>query len=106
MVRQAIPVTAQPPRTLSPGEALRLPAKLRLKLVGWYRTSGAYAEAAALLDAIEMQDGQKQATQDERVLIALAIGDHATAESLLRERVQQAPSASASVALARFLLET
>nr|MDQ3044746.1 RecQ family ATP-dependent DNA helicase [Chloroflexota bacterium] len=87
-------------------EALRLPAKLRLKLVAWYRNEGAHAEATTLLDAIEAQSGRIQATRDERVLLAIANGDHAKAESLLRERSHHSPSATASVSLARLLLET
>ena len=90
---------------LSLADAMRLPAKLRWRLVGYYRASGELAAAAALLDEIEAQDGETGTLLEERARLAFAAGDVDTAATLLEARVERGPSASARVALARLYLE-
>ncbi len=91
---------------LDVADALALPAKLQWTLVARYRHDGEFDEAAHLLDAIEARSGETGTLLEERARLAFAQEDFAEAESLLKQRVDRAPSATSRVALARLYLET
>lgn len=86
--------------------ALSLSAKLRWRLVGYYRETGQRAAWAALVDGIATGGDDTTRMLEERARLAYASGERATAEHLLQERIERVPSATASIALGRFYLST
>ena len=85
--------------------AATLPAKLQWSLVGWYRATGAFAEAEALLREIEARGGETGRFLEERARFALAMGQTDEALALFEERARRGQAATAWVALARAHLE-
>lgn len=86
--------------------ALSLPVKLRWRLVGHYRETGQRAAWAALVEAIGASGDDTTRMLEERARLAYTTGERGEAERLLLERVERAPSATASIALGRFYLGT
>jgi ATP-dependent DNA helicase RecQ len=82
-----------------------LPAKLLWTCVGVARGAGRLELAGALLDAIEARRGVSATLLEERARVAYAAGDGESALELLEQRRRQWPSATATVAVARLLLE-
>ncbi len=85
-------------------EASWLPAKLQWALLGWYRSSGRLEHATRVLDLIEERKGATARSLEERARIAFTAGQPEDALALLRERAERAPSATATIAIARMHL--
>lgn len=103
------PTTATPDprlRDLDDDAFAMLPAKLQWRLAGYYRATGAFDKTADVLDAAERRGGESMQLLEERARLAFAMGRYDEAQRLLEDRVERAPSPTARVALARFLLET
>jgi ATP-dependent DNA helicase RecQ len=90
--------------TLSLDQAACLPLKLQWSLLGWYRLSGHLDRAISLLDLIEERGGETARGLEERARIAFAQGSTDDALALLRARADRAPSATATIAIARMHL--
>ncbi|HEV2109320.1 MAG TPA: DEAD/DEAH box helicase, partial [Thermomicrobiales bacterium] len=102
LTRSSSPSTA--PFAIPARTALDLPAKLRWQLAGWYRETGKVAEWQSLLDEMASSGDDTIRLLEERARLAYTTGDMRTAERVLTERRNRAPSATASIALGRFYL--
>ena len=92
------------PPAIRPTDAPRLTADQRWAWLGYLRSRGALAEAAAWLDEIE--DGRLPTVraQEERAALLMAAGRGGEAVDILRQRAEERPSATAWVRLALALL--
>lgn len=82
-----------------------MPAPLRRKLVAWWRVSGDFERAGALLDLIEQSDDESAWLLDERASLALARRDTAALHAAWQRRLERFPAPSAHCSYARALLE-
>nr|MBA3416387.1 hypothetical protein [Chloroflexia bacterium] len=103
------PAAATEPRfpvepTATTAEAATLPPKIQARLAAWYRLSGQFERADALLDEIAGR-GVTAALLDEQIALALARRDAAAVRSLSGERLTTFSAPSATAAFARALLE-
>lgn len=89
---------------LAPSYAPMLTAKLRWAYVGYLRSHGAFAAAAAWLDRIAETSGATQQIEEERANLLLAAERTEDALVILRAQAKRSPSATAKVRLARALL--
>ncbi|HEU5431112.1 MAG TPA: tetratricopeptide repeat protein, partial [Thermomicrobiales bacterium] len=86
-------------------QALGLPRALQWRLLGWCKTVGRFEDAMALLDTIDAEGKTPVRVLEERALLALQLGDGERARALLRQRLDERPSVSAALSLARLSLE-
>ena len=84
----------------------RLPAKLLFTAVAIARGAGRHDDAEAMLATIRSRDGESIRLLEEEARLAFARGDHSTTISILADRYERSPSATAAIALAKFHLET
>lgn len=89
---------------ISPAQVMAMPARLRWKIVGHLRVTRDYAQAEALLDAIEAQTGESATLLDERARLAFAMDKPDQAVALLERRAELWPSATSETALAHLHL--
>jgi ATP-dependent DNA helicase RecQ len=112
---QTIPTTALaseeglpapfPEPHLTLDEAATLPTKLQLRLAAWFRVSGQFDMAAAVIDLIDRYAGPSAALFDERAQLALARGESPAVHAAWEQRLADYPAPSARAAFARALLE-
>src|SRR6478609_6403239 len=83
----------------------RMPQRTLLRLAGVLRADGDLASARILIDASRTAYGESVGWLEEAARLAYSEGDFPEAERLLTTRRSMHPSASADVALGRFLLD-
>ncbi|MBX3069478.1 MAG: RecQ family ATP-dependent DNA helicase [Thermomicrobiales bacterium] len=86
---------------LSVSDAITLPVKMQWQLVHYWRDTGQFDRAEALIDANAQRTGPSITNLSERSRLALARGDAATAARLARERHGVSPTLSSITDLIR-----
>ncbi len=84
----------------------RIPLKIELRWASALRAGGAYDVAADLIEGIRTHHGETASWLEEAARLAFSEGRYDQAEGFLRARLDRFPTATAEVALGRFLLET
>ena len=92
------------PPVIQPADAHRLTSDQRWAWLGYLRSRGALAEAAAWLDEIEEGRAPTVRAQEERAALLMAAGRGDEAVAIMRQRAEERPSATAWVRLALTLL--
>jgi ATP-dependent DNA helicase RecQ len=83
----------------------RIPASIELKWAAALRARGDFDDAQELLDGVRTHHGETAGWIEEAARLAFASNAFDRAEGLLRQRIERYPSATAEVALGRFLLD-
>ena len=83
----------------------RIPAAVELKWAAALRARGDHDLAAELLDGVRTHHGETAGWLEEAARSAFATEGYDRAEGLLRQRCERYPSATADIALGRFLLD-
>ncbi|MCA9859161.1 MAG: hypothetical protein KC438_05530, partial [Thermomicrobiales bacterium] len=82
-----------------------LPLDLRWKIIPWAIEGGELDHAVRLIDAMERERGESAKLIELRIRVASARNDAAEQGRLLELRAERHPSTTATVQLARFLLD-
>jgi len=83
----------------------RIPASIELRWAAGLRARGDLDDAAELIEGVRTHHGETAGWLEEAARLAFARGEFDRAEGLLRQRCDRYPSATAQVALGRFLLD-